>query len=373
MKHLSILFLITLIWSCDKPAPSAESRDTKVFQTVLDSIYQQHPDAVGILAHIEAPDQQLSWSGAAGFSDKSKAKALEVDQPALLASNTKTFVSAAILRLVEEGEIALDDAIDGLISEKTQTALEADGYALDAIRIVNLLSHTSGIYDYVYADTFFAMVRSQPKHRWTRDEQIALAMSEGDPLAKAGETYRYADINYLLLGEIIEKKTGKPFYTSMRELLDYQGNGFGKAWFYTLEDDPVGIKPMAHQYSAHSTIDSYDLDPSFDLFGGGGLAGTPRDLALFSQSLFENKLFKKPETLDLIYTKVATQDSLFSNYYLGLASSETAGRKTYGHGGFWATTVQYIPSLNASVSVFVLDKEQGALRYVVLGEILGSL
>ena len=40
------------------------------FQKLLDSIYAKNPEAVGILAHIEAPNKKISWSGAAGFSDK---------------------------------------------------------------------------------------------------------------------------------------------------------------------------------------------------------------------------------------------------------------------------------------------------------------
>jgi D-alanyl-D-alanine carboxypeptidase len=84
-----------------------------------------------------------------------------------------------------------------------------------------LLSHTRGIYDYTHSKTFNDKVELQPDYRWTRDEQIKLAVVEGDPVAEPEIVHKYSDTNYLLLTEIIEKLSGRVFYIAMRELLKY--------------------------------------------------------------------------------------------------------------------------------------------------------
>jgi D-alanyl-D-alanine carboxypeptidase len=111
---------------------------------------------------------------------------------------------------------------------------------------------------------------------------------------------------------------------------------------------------------------SYDLDPSFDLYGAGGIAATSKDLALFSQALFEGEIIKSPQVLDLIYTKIDIKEGDDPHYFMGLQDSEIAGRPAYGHGGFWGTVVQYIPELNTSISVFVLERDHRILRAGIL-------
>ena len=74
----------------------------KKLQLMIDSIYGANPTAVGIMVHVEAPKYGVSWSGSIGYSEKKQKTILEADQPALIASNVKTYVSATILKLVEK-------------------------------------------------------------------------------------------------------------------------------------------------------------------------------------------------------------------------------------------------------------------------------
>jgi len=71
------------------------------YQNILDSIYNANKDSKGIMVHIESPSKNISWSGVSGYSDFNKKIVLEADQPALVASNIKMYISATILRLVE--------------------------------------------------------------------------------------------------------------------------------------------------------------------------------------------------------------------------------------------------------------------------------
>jgi len=366
MKEFKLIFFVCMLLafvSCKKETqkPLIEDKN-QVLQTILDSIYNQNKDAVGLMVHIEAPDKNISWSGAVGLSNKIKKSVLEKDQPVWIASNTKTYVSAAMLRLVEDGKVSLEDAINKRLSDKTNVLFKNDGYNTSKMTIQHLLSHTSGVFDYASTDYYFKFVQENPAHRWTRNEQLELSISLGKPLGEAGDVFAYADSNYLLLSEIMEQVTGKPFYKAMSELIDYKKQGMNNTWFISLGEIPVNVKPFAKQYVTSMNIDTDIVDPSFDLFGGGGIASTTKDLAVFSQNLFSNKIFKKPETLDLIYTKAKPKEAMQGDYYLGLSSVEFDGVKGYGHGGFWGTAVNYFPELNASIAVVVLDRDQRILR-----------
>ena len=109
-------------------------------------------------------------------------------------------------------------------------------------------------------------------------------------------------------------------------------------------------------------MDSYGLDPSIDLYGGGGIACTSEDLARFIQGIFDKIYFSNPETFDLLFTKIRTRDSVQSNYYLGMDKSKIAGMTAYGHGGFWGTVAKHIPEINTTVAIFVLERDKRGIN-----------
>ena len=206
------------------------------------------------------------------------------------------------------------------------------------------------------------IIKADPTHRWSRDEQIQLATQFGDPHGQPGWGFAYADVNYLLATEIIEQQTGLPFYTAMRELLKYDELGLHKTWFYTLEAVPSGAEALAHQYWTSEGIDNHKVDPSFDLFGGGGIAATARDMTTFTQALFTGKVFDHRETLELMKRKMPMDQGENPHYYLGLSESTLAKHTAIGHGGFWVTSSMYFPELETSIGVAIMDRDAKALR-----------
>lgn len=372
---LAIPLLLLFIASCSPTShvTTEQKSEKSPFQVILDSIYAEHPQSLGIMLHVESPSKGISWSGAAGRGMKGDRSPLDPGRPALIASNTKTYVSAAILRLTEKGVISLSRPIQGLISDRSMGQLKKDGYDPARICIAHLLSHTSGISDYTGFDTFFDLTKEKAPYRWTRDEQIALAMREGEPLGVPGEVFSYADTNYLLLTEILESQTGQSFPQAIRGVLEFEKHGLNSTWFESLEERPDGTMERVHQYSGSMDLHSHDIDVSFDLYGGGGLAATTEDLARFSQILFHGGFFEASETLELIYTKVKTGDPEPSGYYMGISEMEVNGYKAYGHGGFWGTAVNYLPQLDASVSVFILERDERKLRLDVLESVVAHL
>ncbi len=313
MKKTVLYFLAFLAVSCSSKANETNAPNTTrpinttVYQAVLDAMYQEFPESIGIMAHVESPSAGISWSGSVGYSDDKNKNPLHPKDPALIASCIKTYVSASILKLQEEGKLTIEDPIAKHLTAKTVALFRKDAYAMDSIKIKHLLSHTSGIGDYVNTD-YFLKIDNNPTYRWTRDEQLQLATEVTDPLGAPQELFKYADVNYLLATEIIEQKTKQPFYTAMRDLLEYEALGFENTWFPTLEEKPINTKPLVHQYwneedwgEAKMDIswDSAEHDISWDLYGGGGIATTMEELAKFSYHLFHGDIIKNKAVLSL--------------------------------------------------------------------------
>ncbi|HNR56131.1 MAG TPA: serine hydrolase domain-containing protein, partial [Flavobacteriales bacterium] len=199
-------------------------------------------------------------------------------------------------------------------------------------------------------------IAADPMHRWTRDEQLARTVRMGTKLAEPGAYYSYTDVNYLLLTEVIEGLTGKPFTQAMRELLRYEEMGYHHTWMPTLEPMPTGSLPVVHQYWDERGFDSHAIDVSVDLYGGGGIACSTRDLARFNQDLFTGQVVRDKATLASIHTTVITQDSVQDGYQLGVTPEKVLGLQGYGHGGFWGSKALYFPDLNATLAVAVLER-----------------
>lgn len=370
MKHRKYIITFGIILFLISNLCNAQDVEQK-FQHLLDSTYQANRDAIGLMIHVESPDKNISWTYAVGFSNKDAKTKIDKNQPLLIASNTKTYVSATLLKLVENRNIKLDQPIKKLIHKKTKKLLKKNGYDLNKITIKQLLSHTSGITDYVNED-YFKFVDKNKNHKWTRDEQIKRAMHLASPI-DAGKAFAYGDINYLLLSEIIERTTGKPFYIAIRELLDFKEHNLNATWFIDLEENPLNSLPLAHQYANKYNWDSYTLNPSWDLYGGGGLASNTKDLAMFFQLLFEGKIIKDATILSQLYSYVIPKEQS-KNYCLGVYNFPSFfGNKAYYHGGWWGTDVIYLPELNTTISAFTLLKEKRGLNAEMSHEIIKLL
>jgi D-alanyl-D-alanine carboxypeptidase len=341
-------------------------------QALLDSVVEAG-ETPGIMLRIDAPSVDFSWSGVSGVANIETDTPLAPDNPVRIASNTKTYVAAATLRLWEEGRLGLDDPLSIHLPAEYSEMLAGDGYDLDAITIRHLLTHTSGLYDYADRDLFVEAVLADPTHRWTPGEQIGLAVEWGDPYGAAGEVYRYSDTGYVVLGLVLQSVYGKPLAPSLRELLNFERLGLGSTWLETLEDPPLGAADRAHQYMGD--LDTYDFDPSLDLYGGGGLVSTADDMAVFMRSLFVGGVFQAAATADTMLTTVAGAGAgpdlsgspmVPGRYRMGVEVREVSGLEVYMHTGFWGTVAAYFPGRDIAISIAVTQQQSRALFRVFL-------
>ena len=363
-RIVSIIILLTLFFGCSKHQKEEES-----FRAIIESLYQKHPNAIGIMVHVEAPEKSISWSHAIGHSNWEETEPIAADQPALIASITKNYVAVSILRLVEQGRLELFQSLDNLLSEKTTTLMKQNGFDLDTIKVAHLLAHKSGIPGHTRSNEFQNKLKTDPMYRWTRDEQINLSIIQG-PRNFPGTIYYYTDTNYLLLTEILEQITGLEFNQAIKELVDFKKFGLNNTWFYSLEPIPDNTKPLIHQYVPENNEHSYAIDNSVDLYGGGGIAATTKDLGKYAYNVFQGNVFGNKETLELMFTDVKASEGdpieeyigdIACEYFLGIQECGFDGLNSYWHSGYWGTIVRYFPDLNASVVLYVVNESEFAI------------
>ena len=315
-----------------------------------DAFAAAHPAYPGVVLAVVSP--RLRWTGSAGHPAFGARAVFDPRAGFRIASVTKTFTAASILRLVEEGRLGLDDPIAELLAPATVALLRSGGYDPHAIEVRHLLMHTSGLYDYASDTEFVEYVLTHGRHHWTRAEQVRFAMTHGKPYAPPGQAFHYADTGYVLLGEIVERTTGRPLGSAFRRLLGFGKLGLAGTYLESLEARPQAAHARAHQY--YQRIDATGFDPSFDLYGGGGLVSTVDDLARFYRALLHGQVFEKRATLRAMLGK--PNPRRIADLGMGIFSNRIGGRggeDCWAHSGFWGTTVIHCPASDLTVALTV--------------------
>lgn len=329
------------------PTPAAD------LQAALEDFLAANPQAPGAVAWVSCPRLGPDWSGAAGHDARDGSRPLTPAHTFRIASNTKTYVAATVLRLAEDGRVSLDAPLASLLPAELAAPLAGDGYDLGAITVRQVLSHTAGLADHSGDDRYGEAIIADPRHQWTRLEQVRRCADLFDPLGRAPAPYRYSDTGYVLLGGIIEAVTGRSLANAARDELGFARLGLGATWWEQAEAAPTGAGPRAHQHIGDHDVT--DWDPSFDLYGGGGLVTDARDLGRFMRLLLEGRVLRTEAAL------AAMTGGGTAPYRLGLMVAELDGHLAFGHQGFWNTFAYHVPGLDATVAGSILshDAENG--------------
>jgi CubicO group peptidase (beta-lactamase class C family) len=238
----------------------------------------------------------------------------------------KQFVSAAIMMLVEQGKVSLDDSIAKYFPDAPA--------AWTPIRIKNLLSHTSGLAEY---ETPERTGRNGPFYfrlDFTEDElarKIASLPIEWEP----GEKWDYRNTNYALLGIIIHKITGTPYAKFLSERIF---KPLGMASTRPMSDRDI-IPNRAAGYEIDSNGDLKNqgwVSPTFNSTADGTLYFNVLDLARWDEALYGTKLLTRA-SLDRIWTVYPLNNGKpnSAGYGFGWIIGLQGGHKRIEHGGAW--------------------------------------
>jgi D-alanyl-D-alanine carboxypeptidase len=329
-------------------------------QSLVDRDIEAWPQMPGRLLHVLAPG--IDVEVAAGVADTATGDPLVPGARFRIASVTKPFVAAATLRLVEDGRLSLDDTVASLLPGAYDELLRSGGYDTGAITLRHLLTHTSGIYDFAadaydpsIADGFTSQVYRDLGRRWTRFEQIGFAVSHGKPYGPPGQQFGYSDTGACLVGEVLERVTGLTMGAAIRELVGTERLGLTHTWQETVEPEPGDLPQLSHQYEGE--YDVADMDASIDLYGGGGLMSTSRDLARFFRGLLGGAVFRELGTLATMTTRLVDvplaegtpDEDDPSQAAMFLFRAEVGGETWWGHDGFWGTTAYTCPARDVTI------------------------
>ena len=273
---------------------------------------------------------------------------LTADTPMRIASNTKTFVAATALRLWERKRLDLDAPIARLLKPETDALLRQDGYRTDRITVRQLLSHSGGLFDLGSDPRYHAYLRPGRPFHLSREDQVRLMTEYADPQSAPGTRYQYSDGDYILIGEIIERITRLPLATAVRRELRFDRLGLRSTWWEDVEPQPRGTPRRARQFIGDNDVT--DVDASFDLYGGGGLVASPRDLATFFRALFGGRVFRDRRTLDMMLWKGPHEGA--DTYRLGIFVRHTPCGDIWWHSGFWGTYAGYAPATGIALAAF---------------------
>ena len=360
------MFLIP--WLLAGQLAAADSVTDRI-QSIADSVTRARPRVPGVLIYVESTRSGQRWSVASGMSDTAAKRRMSVDQPLRIASNTKTYTAAAVLRLVEKGMVRLDDPIARHLPPELDAELRRDSIATDRITVAQLLSHRAGLDEHPSVPSYIPMVLANPTKRWTRIEQVRWMVDSLQPVGPPDGQFRYSDTGYILLGAIVERHTGKNLGASVRELVGLDRLGQRHTWFETLEPVPPGTPDRVHQYT--NGVDTHGHDPSLDLYGGGGIAAPIAELGGFLSALMGGRVFEQRATLD---TMLAIRSTGFlDGYGMGMFRVNIGGVRGYGHSGFWGTVAIHFPSEGLTIAVAVNEQSQGGAIFGTLAATLRAV
>ncbi|MCC6728781.1 MAG: beta-lactamase family protein [Chthonomonadales bacterium] len=236
-----------------------------------------------------------------------------------LQSVTKQFTATAVMMLVEEGRVGLDDPVSRY--------LEGTPASWAAVTVRRLLTHTSGIKDFINEPT--ADLRLDV----TEEEVLRAAASR--PLNFApGERYAYSNTNYHLLAMILRKVTGQAWSDFVHERI-LRPLDMRDTRLVSLADI-VPRRASGYLWEGGKLRNGRYVAPSILGYAGGGLMSTVLDMAKWDAALYTEKLLKQ-SALRQMWTPTKLTGGGASDYGFGWAVGSHHGHPMVTHSGAHST------------------------------------
>lgn len=264
-----------------------------------------------------------------------------------LASVTKQFTAAAILLLIERGDLQLATTL-------TEVFEQFPSYG-SAVQIQHLLTHTSGLVDY-------EDVMSASEEKPILDAGVLTLMQDQVSTYFApGSEYRYSNSAYAILAQVIEARSGKSFATFLRD------NIFAPAGMENTVAYEKGISSVTSRAFGHSMIDGHyertDQSSTSSVLGDGGVYSSLDDLQRWYSYVDSGELLP-PKVIDRSTTRQpGTTHADDAGYGYGWFVETYAGHKNVRHSGStigFRNDIERFPDLGLTVIVLSNRNETDA-------------
>lgn len=265
-------------------------------------------DGPAELRYVQTRDGAVTFQASAGVGPAT---------PFALASLGKTMTAVAVLRLVAQGQLALEDAPQMRLPADLVAGLDLP----DGLTLRHLLTMTSGLPDYL-DDAFVADALDDPARVQTPRAALRYAFGEATVFAP-GEGFDYANTNYVLLGLILEQASGQPFAQVMQDQV-FVPAGMSGAFVF-------GSAPLPAAFP-EAVEDGQSLRAYYSAegMGDGGVIGSANDLARFYRALFGGALLAPAQMAELL------SDPMGAGYGMGLEVEDDLVGHSGGDLGFSA-------------------------------------
>ncbi len=360
-KHVLFLLMVSLCFFNHPLLPGQALQPLEdALQKKLEEIVKTN-SLPGATAAIVLPDGQLI-SLAAGFADREAGSRMKPGAQMFSGSVGKTFVAALVLKQVETGQLRLDEKLEGYFgSESWYRALPN----ASEITVRMLLQHTSGLPRYVFQPAFIQALKGQPGKSWKPEELLGF-VANMEPQHPAGKGWAYSDTNYLLLGMLLEKVSGKVYYALLQEQIL---NPLGLQ--HTFPSDKPDLPGLTQGYIGsqnilglprNKTVENgrYAINPQFE-WTGGGLVTNAVDLVRWMSSLQQGQFLGKRMLQEMrLPAAFRSGRPAESGYGLGCFVWQVSEGLHYGHEGIMpghATTVEYAAEEGLAISIQVNTDE----------------
>ncbi|MCW3072249.1 MAG: hypothetical protein JWO44_2139 [Bacteroidetes bacterium] len=247
---------------------------------------------------------QVIYKKAFGFSNFKNKDSLNLNSAFQLASASKTLTAAAILLLMDRGQLKLTDSVQQYLP----------GFPYHGITIQMLLTHRSGLGNYVYFCEPYCDKPNSYKGSCFNNQAMFEIMKAFRPgvYAKPGKKFEYCNTNYALLALIVENVSGTRFPEFMETNI-FKPLGMNNTWVHDPQADTAHkFKTFGYNGSGRPEEDTY----ADDVYGDKGVYSTVEDLFKWDRALYSEVLLKKN-----------TIDDAFKGY-----SNEHKGKRNYGYG-----------------------------------------
>jgi len=346
------------------PAPAlvAPGELEQALEAGLAELHQAHGFPGATAAFVLADGR--SGAVAVGLADLEAETPMEPNSRMLAGSTGKSYCMAIALQLVSEGKAELDDPLATWFGERDWFARLPNA---SDVTLRMLLAHKSGIRDHVWAPEFHAALAADLDRAWEPVELIAYVL-DSEPLFPAGEGWAYADTNYVLVGMVIEKLTGRSYYDELRarvieplELTDTLAQDRrvlpGLIPGYTSANNPFGLPRVVATGGRHA------MTPQME-YCGGGVLSTSGDLARWVFALYAGGVIDPALMGDVLDAVPSPRTGPGTTYGLGTIVCVDRNGASWGHTGWfpgYGTKMAYYPEHGLALALQVNTDDSAQL------------
>jgi D-alanyl-D-alanine carboxypeptidase len=305
------------------------------------------------------------WLGASGKADLHNNVDMQSCNISRVGSTVKMFTATTILKLAEEGKLNLDDKISSYLQGEVIDNIEN----ADVATIRQLMQHSSGIYNYIQDLEFQTASLNDFIKEWKPYELLSYAYNK-DAYFQPGTDVKYSNTGYIMLGLLIEKIEGKPFYKVFEDKI-FSPLGLTMTQFAAEDPIPYGmVRGYIDMYSNLQVVESTYYSGWDYYTADGGLISNPYDLSVFFRALMDGQIINT-NSLNQMLTwetpKNPDADFFPISYGLGIFKIETDKGTAYMHSGdavgYYANML-YFPSDKTTI-VYAVNSNYGEIDQFV--------